>query len=65
MSATSDDWIDVTPAAPVRGPRIFGAAYHGKCNVCGFPFDEGDPIGYCEDEIACELCVYEQLGQSR
>jgi hypothetical protein len=40
-------------------PRIFPAAYGGTCGCCGLDFDEGDPIGYLDDEICCEDCVLE------
>ena len=36
--------------------HTFSARYPGECNGCGAEFDEGDPIGYVDDEINCEDC---------
>lgn len=38
----------------------FSARYPGHCQLCGADFDEGDEIGYVDDEIACEECVLEE-----
>lgn len=37
----------------------FSAAYDGECSECGADFLAGDEIGWVEDQIACENCVYE------
>jgi hypothetical protein len=35
----------------------FSARYDGHCTQCQDAFEEGDEIGYVDDEIACGSCV--------
>ena len=56
--APQSEWEDVTPSRP---PTIFPAAFPGRCNNCGDHFDTDDPIGYLNNEIACEICTLEVM----
>lgn len=47
------------PVSRAPKPRIFPAAFPGRCGYCQLDFDEGDPVGYLEDELCCEDCVLE------
>lgn len=45
---------------PRRGP-LFKIAYDDYCRECGDECDEGDRMGYVDDEICCEDC-WEEAG---
>lgn len=34
----------------------FTASYPGGCSECGEDFDEGDRVGYVDDELCCDDC---------
>lgn len=34
----------------------FSARFPGECHQCFEPFEEGDEIGYVDDQICCEIC---------
>lgn len=34
----------------------FVASFPGECSECAERFDEGDRIGYVEDELCCDDC---------
>lgn len=35
----------------------FRARYDGECSDCGDYFEEGDFVGYVDDELCCGECV--------
>lgn len=45
---------------PLPRPRRFRAAYPGDCNSCLAEFDEGEEVGYVDDELVCEACCDEE-----
>jgi hypothetical protein len=51
------DWEALQDKARI-GPK-FGARYDGHCVPCGTAFDEGDAVGYVDDELCCEDCYDE------
>lgn len=42
-------------------PSPFTARYGGWCKHCGDRIEEGDEVGYVDDELACEQCVREAV----
>ena len=36
---------------------VFAARYPGKCSACGETIEEGDRVGYVEDELVGECCL--------
>lgn len=45
-------------------PRTFEARYDGECKHCLTDIQEGDEIGYVNDEIACESCFYDEYPEA-
>lgn len=39
--------------------KMFTAAFPGTCASCGWDFDEGDEIGYLDNELVAECCFEE------
>ena len=52
---------DVLQEREVGEVNTFDAKYPGRCADCGDDIDEGDEIGYIDDEICCGDCVLAEM----
>lgn len=41
--------------------KLFSASFPGTCSHCGTHIEEGDSIGYLDDEIVCDVCHTEDV----